>query len=74
MSELANKRKPCIHLGVTLFSFKADKSSSVYSRTQDFVPTIVADDQMYYGYCINCLYPAKGDYYDQGHGRSVRLT
>jgi hypothetical protein len=22
---------------------------------------LVADGQMYYGYCINCLYPATGD-------------
>ena len=22
---------------------------------------LVADGQMYYGYCINCLYPAMGD-------------
>jgi hypothetical protein len=24
-------------------------------------PLVVADGQMYYGYCINCLYPALGD-------------
>jgi hypothetical protein len=24
-------------------------------------PFIVADGQMYYGYCNNCLYPAMGD-------------
>jgi hypothetical protein len=43
------------------FPFKAGKSSWVYSRTQGFVPIVVADSQMYYGYCINCLYPAMGD-------------
>jgi hypothetical protein len=26
-----------------------------------FVSIIVADGQMYYGYCIDCLYPAMGD-------------
>jgi hypothetical protein len=29
---------------------------------------------MYYGYCINCLYPAMGDAYDHGHGHSLRLV
>jgi hypothetical protein len=61
MSQLATKRKPYIHLGVTLFPFNIGKSSWVTSRTQGFVLIIVADGQMYYGYYINCLYPAMGD-------------
>jgi hypothetical protein len=61
MSQLATKIKPCIHLGVILFPFKVAKSSWVHSRTQGFVPIVAADGQMYYGYCINCLYPAMGD-------------
>jgi hypothetical protein len=37
------------------------KSSRVPSRTQGVVPIVAADGQMYYGYCVNCLYPAMGD-------------
>jgi hypothetical protein len=37
------------------------KSSWVPSHTQGVVPIVVADGQMYYGYCINCLYPAMGE-------------
>jgi hypothetical protein len=37
------------------------KSSWVPSRIQGDVPIIVADGQMYYGYYVNCLYPAMGD-------------
>ena len=55
------KRKICILLGVTLFPFKAGKSGWVYSHTQGFIPIVVADGQMYYGYCIHYLYPAMGD-------------
>jgi hypothetical protein len=43
------------------FRFKAGKSSWVPSRAQAFVLIIVADGQMYYGYCINCMYPAMDD-------------
>jgi hypothetical protein len=42
------------------------KSSWVHSRTQGVAPIVVADGQMYYGYCINCLYLAMGDNWDQG--------
>jgi hypothetical protein len=38
-----------------------DKSSWVPSRTQGVVPIVVADGQMYYGYCVNYLFPAMGD-------------
>jgi hypothetical protein len=61
MSQLAHKRKPCILLGVVYFLFKMGKSSWVPSRTQGVVLIVVADDQMYYGYYINCLYPVMGD-------------
>jgi hypothetical protein len=27
---------------------------------------LVADGQMYYDYCINCLYPVMGEAYDHG--------
>jgi hypothetical protein len=37
------------------------QSSWVHSHTQGFVSIVIADGQMYYGYCINCLYPAMGD-------------
>jgi hypothetical protein len=53
-------------LGVAYFWFKMGKSSWVPSRTQGIVPIVIADGQMYYGYCINCLYPAMGDNQDQG--------
>jgi hypothetical protein len=43
------------------FWFMTGKSSWVHSRTQGIVPIVVADGQMYYGYCSNCLYPAMGD-------------
>ena len=59
--ELAPQRKPCMLLGVVLFPFKSGKSGWVLSHTQGFVPIVVADGQMYYGYCINCLYPAMDD-------------
>jgi len=39
----------------------SSKSGWVYSRTQGFVPIVVVDGQMYYGYYIHCLYPAMGD-------------
>jgi hypothetical protein len=46
---------------VSLFWVKTGKSSWVLFRTQGVVPIIVADDQMYYGYCINYLYSVMGD-------------
>jgi hypothetical protein len=49
------------------------KSTWVPSRTQGVVLIVVADGQMYYGYCINCLYPAMGDNWDQWQW-SLRLS
>jgi hypothetical protein len=46
---------------VSLYFSMSGKSSWVPSRTQGFIPVVVADGQMYYKYCINCLYPAMGD-------------
>jgi hypothetical protein len=34
---------------------------------------LVADGQMYYGYCINCLYPAMVMLRTMGNGHSLRL-
>jgi hypothetical protein len=61
MSLLAHQKKASHTPWVTLFWFKMGKSNWVPSRTQGVVPTVVTDGQMYYGYCVNCLYPVMGD-------------
>jgi hypothetical protein len=61
ISQLAHERKPCMLLDVVYFWFKTGKSSWVPSRTQGIVPIVIADGQMYYDYCFNCLYPAMCD-------------
>jgi hypothetical protein len=46
---------------VSLYFSLRRVSRRVLSRTQGVVPIVVADGQMYYSYCINCLYPTMGD-------------
>jgi hypothetical protein len=43
------------------FSLRWVSLAEYFSRTQGVVPIVVAEGQMYYGYCINCLYPSMGD-------------
>jgi hypothetical protein len=40
---------------------KALRSLAEYLLVLRVLFPLVADGQMYYGYCINCLYPAMGD-------------
>jgi hypothetical protein len=65
--------KPCILLGVIYFWFMAGKSSWVPPRTQGVVPIVVADGQMYYGYCVNCLYSRWATTRTNGNDHSVCL-
>jgi hypothetical protein len=62
-NESASPLKKALHTPWCRFIFclRRGKSSCVLSRTQGVVPIVVADGQMYYGYCINCLYLAMGD-------------
>jgi hypothetical protein len=52
--------KPFIILGVTLF-FLCRVSLAEYLLVLRILFPLVADGQIYYGYYINCLYPAMGD-------------
>ena len=52
--------KPFIILGVTYFRL-CRVSLAEYLLVLRVLFPLVADGQMYYGYCINCLYPALGD-------------
>jgi hypothetical protein len=46
---------------VSLYFSLRQLSLAEYLRTQGVVLIVVVDGQMYYGYCINCLYSAMGD-------------
>ena len=52
--------KAFIILGVTYF-WLCRVSLAEYLLVLRVLFPLVVDGQMYYGYCINCLYPAMGD-------------
>jgi hypothetical protein len=43
------------------FDLRRVSLAEYFFRTQGVVPIVVADGQMYFGYCIKCLYPVMGD-------------
>jgi hypothetical protein len=43
------------------FGLRRISLAEYFLSTQGVVPIVVADGRMYYGYYINCLYPAMGD-------------
>jgi hypothetical protein len=47
-------------LGVILISVMSGKLAEYLLVLRALFP-LVADRQMYYGYCINCLYPVMGE-------------
>jgi hypothetical protein len=47
-------------IGVKLFLLCRVSLAEYLLVLRDLFP-LVADEQMYYGYCINCLYPAMGE-------------
>ena len=52
--------KAFIILGVTYFRL-CQVSLAEYLLVLRVLFPLVVDGQMYYGYCINCLYPTMGD-------------